>query len=204
MRVVSEGPLALDEVLEAWAGGAVVALPTDTVYGLAAPLSQPAAVASLFDVKGRPEGLALPVLVHGADQVGAVAATWPPAAVALASQWWPGPLTLVVPSTALTGPLVGGDGHTVGVRCPDHRFVRSLCQAAGPLAVTSANPHGERPCRTVAEVVDTIDHTAVALIVDGGTCDGVPSTVADCTVDPVRCLRPGGVAWESIEALLRA
>jgi L-threonylcarbamoyladenylate synthase len=138
------------------------------------------------------------VLVRDVDQAREVAADWPDAAAALAARWWPGPLTLVVPAPPAVGALVGGDGHTAGLRCPDHALVRSLCAAAGPLAVTSANRHGEPPCRTADEVSAAIDHDAVVLVVDGGTCDGVPSTVVDCTVSPVRCLRPGAVPWEEI------
>jgi L-threonylcarbamoyladenylate synthase len=190
---------ALDAVVAAWNRGAVVALPTDTVYGLGAPLARPDAVAALFDVKGRPAGLALPVLVEAEGQAGDVVTAWPAAASALAARWWPGPLTLVVPATPLVGSQVGGDGTTVGVRCPDHPLVRALCAAAGPLAVTSANRHGEPPCRTAAEVTSVIDSPLVALVADGGTCDGVPSTVVDCTSVPARCLRAGGVPWSDIE-----
>lgn len=179
-------------------GGSVVVLPTDTVYGLAASLSCPSAVAAIFDVKGRPPGLALPVLVHGVEGLDAVVSGWPPPATALAARFWPGPLTLVVPARPGVGALLGGDGVTVGVRCPDHDLVRSVARACGPLAVTSANRHGEPPCRSAAEVLSSLGDSVVTTVVDGGACDGVPSTVVGCLGREVECLREGGLAWEAI------
>jgi tRNA threonylcarbamoyl adenosine modification protein (Sua5/YciO/YrdC/YwlC family) len=188
-------------VLDALGVGGVVVIPTDTIYGLAARIDRPDALRSIFDAKGRPESLALPVLVHGVEQVTSVASSWPSAADALSDRLWPGPLTLVVPALPEIGPLLGGDGTTVGVRCPDHMAMRELFGEAGPLAVTSANSHGAPPCTTAAEAVavfEGLSSSIVELVVDGGTCDGVPSTVVDCTASPVRCLRDGGVPWETV------
>jgi L-threonylcarbamoyladenylate synthase len=89
------------------------------------------------------------------------------------------------------------------LRLPDRQFVRRLCLAAGPLAVTSANPHGKPPCTTAEQVRRAFDVSEVALVVDGGTCDGAPSTVVDCTVTPPACLRAGAIGWSSIEESLR-
>ena len=178
----------------------MVAVPTDTVYGLAARIDRPRAVAEIFDLKGRPPDLALPVLVGRWRQVRLVAADWPRAASMVAARFWPGPLTVVVPARPEVGALLGGDGRTVGVRRPRHRLVQSLCRFAGPLAVTSANAHSQPPCTTAAEVEATFGGLCV---VDGGLCDGVPSTVVDCTVSPPVCLREGGVPWPWIEAALR-
>lgn len=206
----SSGP-----VLEALAAGSVVAVPTDTVYGLAARIDRPGALAALFELKGRPGDLALPVLIGRWGQLDLVAETWPRDASMIAARFWPGPLTVVVPARPAVGPLLGSPGTTVGIRRPKYRFIRALCARAGPLAVTSANRHGEAPCRTAAEVIAAFDRppgagvagaapgSPLALVVDGGRCDGVPSTVVDCTVSPPVCLRPGAVPWDWVEAALR-
>jgi len=200
-RVVGAGDR--EAVLAALDAGLVVAVPTDTVYGLAARVDRPDGLAALFGAKGRPSDLALPVLIGDREQVHLVAAGWPRPAAVLAARFWPGPLTLVVPALGALGPLLGGDGRTVGLRHPAHEDVRALCRVAGPLAVTSANRHGEPPCTTVAETAAAFACGSVALAVDGGRCDGVPSTVVDCTVSPPACLRGGAVPWDRVVAALR-
>lgn len=190
-------------VLDALAAGSVVGLPTDTVYGLAARIDLPDAMAAVFRAKGRPPGLALPVLVGRWHQARDVAAEWPRSASMLAARFWPGALTVVVPVDPALGRHLGGDGASVGLRCPDHKLVRSLCRRAGPLATTSANSHGAPPCTTAAQVQAAFSTADVALVVDGGSCDGTPSTVVDCTCSPPTCLREGGIPWAWIEASLR-
>jgi L-threonylcarbamoyladenylate synthase len=194
----------LERAVDALRSGAVIAIPTDTVYGLAVRLDQPSALDALFALKGRPRDLALPVLVGKWRQSRQVAADWPREASYLASRFWPGPLTVVVPARPEVGSFVGGDGKSVGVRLPDHRFVRRLCVAAGPLAVTSANPHGAPACTEAIEVASAFaEESPLELIVDGGTCDQPTSTVVDCTVMPPRCVREGSIPWEWILASLR-
>ncbi len=190
----------LGRVIDELRAGSVVAIPTDTVYGLAATLER-APIAAVFEAKGRPGGLALPVLIGGRDQLDRVAASFPAAASRLTERFWPGPLTVVVGARRKIGRLLGGDGRTVGIRWPDHPFVEELCLAAGPLAVTSANAHGEVPCTTAPAVCDRFDASSVALVVDGGPCAGTPSTVVDCTAEP-RCLREGALGWAILEAEL--
>ncbi len=203
-RVVAAGERgAMTAALGALDAGLVVAIPTDTVYGLAARIDRPDGLAAIFAAKDRPGDLALPVLVGRWRQVSEVAAKWPRTASMIAARFWPGPLTVVVPAHPELGSLLGGDGRTVGLRRPRHRVVQSLCREAGPLAVTSANRHGELPCTTGSEVAAAFTVDAVALLVDGGRCDGVPSTVVDCTVAPPACLREGGVPWSWVEASLR-
>jgi tRNA A37 threonylcarbamoyladenosine synthetase subunit TsaC/SUA5/YrdC len=90
----------------------------------------------------------------------------------------------------------------VGVRLPRHELVRAICTQAGPLAVTSANLHGRPPCTTPDEVTASFGAGEVAVVVDGGRCDGVPSTVVDCTASRPVCVREGGVPWDLIEAAL--
>jgi L-threonylcarbamoyladenylate synthase len=186
--------------LAALDAGQVVGIPTDTVYGLAARIDRPGALEELFELKERPADLALPVLIGRWRQVHQAAAEWPRNASMVAARFWPGPLTVVVPAIPELGPLLGGDGRTVGLRRPRHRGTQLLCRSAGPLAVTSANRHGEPPCTTAAEVAAAFP---TLVVVDGGTCDGVPSTVVDCTVSPPVCLREGGVPWSWVEAALR-
>ena len=194
-------PEAVGPVAQALDAGQVVVLPTDTVYGLAARLDRPGALATVFALKGRPPGLALPVLVGSPRQVHQVAAAWPAAAASLADRFWPGPLTLVVPALPEVGAAVGGGGGTVGVRHPRHDFVGALCRETGPLAVTSANRHGEPPCTTAQAAAELFDGDL--LVVDGGTCDAPPSTVVDCTQSPPSCVRQGAVPWARVEEALR-
>jgi L-threonylcarbamoyladenylate synthase len=202
--VLSAGdPRTLEVAAEALGTGKVVAIPTDTVYGLGASIGHPEAMAAVFRAKGRPPGFALPVVVGRWRQAREVAAQWPKPASQLAARFWPGALTVVVPVDPQLGRHLGGNGATVGLREPDHRFVRALCRLAGPIALTSANRHAEPPCTTAEAVLAAFGEGDVALVVDGGTCDGAPSTVADCTVSPPVCLRAGAIDWSWVEASLR-
>lgn len=196
-------PSALDAAAALLAEGLVIAIPTDTVYGLAARLDRPAGTAAIFEAKDRPSDLALPVLVGRWRQAREVASSWPRSASMLASRFWPGPLTVVVPVDPALGARLGGSGSSVGLREPRHKFVQALCRKVGPLATTSANRHGAPPCTTAAQVCEVFPPDAVALVVDGGPCDGEPSTVVDCTLSPPACLREGAVAWSWVEASLR-
>jgi L-threonylcarbamoyladenylate synthase len=171
-------------------GGGCVAIPTDTVYGLAAALASPGAVRQLAELKGRPRSVPIAVLVADVDQATSVAVL-DDEARALARRHWPGPLTLVVPGVEDVGTVVGTSDGSVGVRCPDHALVRALAAEVGPLATTSANRHGEDPATTAAAVVEQFP--SLALIADGGACDGVPSTVVDVRVRPPRILRQGSL-----------
>lgn len=176
---------------------AVVAIPTDTVYGLAVKCDRPEAIAALFRAKRRPDDVPLPVLISGEEQAESIAVLAVSPTKLLTKHWWPGPLTVVVPDRGGLGVLLGAQG-SIGLRAPDLEFVRSLCETAGPLAVTSANLHGEPPSEEATDVLATFGRDEVSLIVDGGRCAGVPSTVVDCTVTPPVCLRKGGVPWEDI------
>jgi len=204
-------PAALRRAAEALAAGEVVALPTDTVYGLAADPTNRDAVAALFELKGRPDRVPLPILVDGVDQAQSVA-VFGDDADALAERFWPGPLTMVLDLAAgvvlhLGGTGTGGDdleagsSGNVGVRCPDHKMLRALCTASGPLAVSSANRHGEPPCTSAVQVLSTFDRSSdksLPLVIDGGRCDGVVSTVLDLSGTEPRCLRHGAVPWSAV------
>ena len=180
--------------------GGLVAFPTETVYGLGAAAEDPAALARLYAVKGRPGNH--PVIVHvGApSQLAEWAADVPDAARRLGDALWPGPLTLVVRRGARVPDAVTGGGDTVGVRVPDQRVALSLLGAfGGGIAAPSANRFGQVSPTTADDVrVDLGDE--VDLVLDDGPCTvGVESTIVDCTGDDLVILRPGGVTRERIE-----
>lgn len=168
----------MKDAVDALRAGEVVAVPTDTVYGLVATLDH---AARLFEAKQRPTDVDLPVLCADRDQAQSLAADPLPD---LAEQW-PGPLTLVVRRVPSLTADLGAHHETVGLRVPAHDVTRELARLVGPLASTSANRHGEPPCTTAEEVRAVFD----VVVVDGGTCDGRPSTVVDCTGPEPRVLR---------------
>jgi tRNA threonylcarbamoyl adenosine modification protein (Sua5/YciO/YrdC/YwlC family) len=190
----------LDDAAAVLESGGVVAIPTDTVYGLAADPSRPGATEAVFAVKGRPAAVDLPVLVACVEQADALAGTdgLPVAARRLAARFWPGALTLVVARRPAIDWRLGGSGDTIGLRCPDHDLARALCHRVGPLAVTSANRHGEAPL-TSAAAVRAVFGDAVP-VVDGGRCDRPPSTVVAVRPDGLHQLRAGALAWDEIVA----
>jgi L-threonylcarbamoyladenylate synthase len=189
--------------------GGLAVVPTETVYGLAADAEQPAAVARLFDVKGRPA--AHPLIVH----IGAIelldewVATIPPRAGLLAETCWPGPLTLLLPRSQRVADVVTGGRDTVGIRVPAHPATLDVLARTGVgLAAPSANRYGAVSPTTVRHVLDELaDHLdpATDVILDGGPSPvGVESTIVDCSVDPPQILRPGGIPSETIAELIGA
>lgn len=190
---------AVEEALRVLARGRPVGIPTDTVYGLAVDPFRPGATDRLFAAKRRPRDVNLPVLVSGRDQVESLATALPEGACALMEEFWPGPLTIVLPSRPDLAADLGNDEATVGVRCPAHPVPLALCGAAGPLATTSANRHGEPTLVTADEVVATFGE-GVPVVLDGGPCEGLPSTVVDCTGQEPKLLREGRVPWEDVRA----
>lgn len=184
--------------------GEVVALPTETVYGLAANAFDARAVSRIFEVKGRPSQN--PIIVHVADleMAGRCVSEWPPAAEQLAASFWPGPLTLVLPRSREIPDCVTAGGPTVGVRWPSHPFVQAVIRECEfPLAAPSANL-SNRLSPTNAEHVRSQLGDKVGLIIDGGQAQvGIESTVLDLTVRPPRVLRPGMIHEEALQAALR-
>jgi L-threonylcarbamoyladenylate synthase len=184
-------------------GGALVALPTETVYGLAANAFNAAAVRRIFEVKGRPS--MNPIIVHVADLIQArqCVVDWPHQAEALARAFWPGPLTLVLPRSPLVPDVVTAGGPTVGVRWPSHPFIQAVIQECGfPLAAPSANL-SEQISPTTAEHVRRSLGGRISLIVDGGQAQvGIESTVLDLTHSNPRILRPGMIHGESLLAVV--
>ena len=186
-------------------GGGLVALPTDTVYGIAVDISVAGGIERLFEAKRRPPDRAIMLLLADAGQAHGLA-EWPPAAAVLADAFWPGGLTLVLPQrhgVALPAALTGGR-QTIGLRVPDHPSPRALAAGVGPLPVTSANVSGLPEAGTAAEILAQIGD-AIDLILDGGPSRGGPaSTVVDCTESVPRILRAGAVAPEDVAARLRS
>jgi tRNA threonylcarbamoyl adenosine modification protein (Sua5/YciO/YrdC/YwlC family) len=180
----------IDDAVDALLRGEVVGLPTDTVYGIAVATSVAGATMRIFDVKERPINVPLPVLVADVDQAGEVADVSPLAAELMAAHW-PGALTIVLPRTAgFDVDLGGSDAATVGVRVPDHDVPRELARRVGPLATTSANRHGRPTPPTAAEVQAEL---GIDVVIDGGRCEGAPSTVVRIVGDVVDILRQGAV-----------
>jgi L-threonylcarbamoyladenylate synthase len=187
--------------------GGLVAFPTETVYGLGADACNAAAVARIYSVKGRPADHPLIVHVASMDGLGDWARDVPTYAIALARDYWPGPMTLVVRRSDLAGDFVTGGQDTVGVRVPNHPVALGLLEAfaaAGGkgVAAPSANRFGNvSPTTAQAVAAELGDYLADGdQILDGGACDvGVESTIIDCTGDTPKILRPGAITVEMIE-----
>jgi L-threonylcarbamoyladenylate synthase len=192
-------PTAVLTAVRALAQGQPVGIPTDTVYGLAVDPFRPGATDRIFAAKRRPREANLPVLVSGVHQALSVATAVPDLARRLMDRYWPGPLTIVVPAKPGLGADLGDDDLTVGVRSPDHPVPHALCAAAGPLATTSANLHGQPPLTTAAEVAKSFGNS-VPVVLDGGVCSGSPSTVVDCTGPNLKLLREGRIPWAVLMA----
>ena len=194
---------AVRRAAERLCAGEVVALPTETVYGLAASALDKAAVATIFRIKGRPANNPIIVHVAGLGMAKRCVQTFPAAAEKLAKSFWPGPLTLVLPRAKEIPNIVTADGETVGVRWPSHPFIQAVIRECDfPLAAPSANL-SSRVSPTNAEHVFKQLGGKIPLIVDGGPSQvGIESTVLDLTVSPPRILRPGMIHAESLAAVL--
>jgi len=192
---------AVTSAAAAAARGELVVVPTDTVYGLAARVDRPGAVAAIFAAKGRAPEVALPVLVAVVDDARALA-RFDDGAEALAAAFWPGPLTIVLPrAPGLTADL-GGDGTTVGIRVPDHGPLRALLAATGPLATTSANRSGE-PTPTNVREIEAVFGETVSVYLDGGaSSDGPPSTVLSLAAGAPTVLRQGAISPDDLWRVL--
>jgi len=194
---------SIERALEILRNGGLVAIPTETVYGLAADASNESAVRRIFAAKGRPAEHPLIVHVATADQLGDWAATIPPAAAVLADTCWPGPLTLLVPKAGHVLSVVTGGRDTVGIRVPAHPLTTELLtRFGGGLAAPSSNRFGKVSPTTAEHVVADLG-SRVDYVLDGGACPiGVESTIVDCTTTPPQILRPGGIGSEVISVLL--
>jgi L-threonylcarbamoyladenylate synthase len=207
-QLLTVDPVAPDPEIIARAGevilrGGLVAFPTETVYGLGADALNADAVARIFAAKGRPARN--PIIVHVADSAGAraVVAEWPEEAERLARQFWPGPLTLVLPRRECVPDIVTAGGPTVAVRIPSHPVALAILRACGrPIAAPSANRSTQLSPTTAAHVARDLDGR-IEMILDGGpTPGGLESTVLNLADRPPRLLRPGLISPEAIEAVI--
>lgn len=183
--------------------GGLVAIPTETVYGLGADGLNVDAVARIFEAKGRPGDNPLILHVTGADQLPVFCHDIPESAYRLAEKFWPGPLTIVLPANANVPKRTTGGLSTVAIRCPKSEITREIIRLAGvPIAAPSANISG-KPSTTTAEHVLHDHDGKIEAIVDGGPCSvGVESTIVDLTEERPRLLRPGGVTPEQLVEVL--
>jgi L-threonylcarbamoyladenylate synthase len=188
--------------------GQVVAIPTDTVYGLAVAIDRPDAIDRLYAIKGRPDEKAIPVLIADAEHVLVLTSRLSATAAHLARTFWPGPLTLVLPGRQDLPQRVTDDTadglRTVAIRVPDNALARAIIVAAGgALAVTSANRSGEVPAVEAGEVV-RLELSRSLLVIDGGrAAGGVPSTIVRVTSEKPEILREGAISASAIaEALV--
>ena len=185
------------------AKGGLVAIPTETVYGLGAAINNEVAIAKIFAVKGRPQNH--PLIVHLAhiEQLHLVANNIHPDAIKLAHACWPGPLTLLLQRSENISMSITGGRDTVAVRIPDNAFTRQLIINLGsPIAAPSANRFGKVSPTTAQHVCDDLQNDVDLIVDDGASSIGVESTIIDFSVSPPQLLRPGGIPIEDIEQIL--
>jgi L-threonylcarbamoyladenylate synthase len=199
----AKSPGDLDDAAAVLRRGGLVAFPTETVYGLGALALDPLAVRAIYAAKGRPSGNPLIVHVLGEDDARPLLARWPLEARQLAARFWPGPLTLVLPRTALVPDEVTAGGDTVGVRAPSHPVARALLQRVGaPLAAPSANSAGHVSPTSAAHVLRDLNGRIDAVL-DGGRCPvGIESTVLALDGPTPRLLRAGAISRADLEELV--
>ena len=192
-----------DEAVRLLRTGGVVAVPTDTVYGVAASVAHPMAVANLFAMKHRPTSMALPVLIDSFAAIELLEVTWPENARRLSEAFWPGALTIVVSAPRDLARLVGSTTDTVGFRVPNDELLVAVLRESGPLAVTSANEHGETPCQRADQVLRTFaDLRVVNGVLDGGERAGDVSTVIEVRGSSWRILREGAISAGEVARVL--
>jgi L-threonylcarbamoyladenylate synthase len=184
--------------------GGLVAMPTDTVYGVGVALGARDGLARLFAAKDRPFDRAIVLLLADIEQASSVGVLSPPARL-LATRFWPGGLTLVLPQVegaGLPGELTAGL-RTIGVRVPDHDCPRALARALGPLPVTSANRSGHPEARDASGVIEQLGERVDLVLDDGPARAGIPSTIVDCSTEWPRILRVGAIAPADLAVALK-
>jgi L-threonylcarbamoyladenylate synthase len=185
------------------ANGGLVAIPTETVYGLSAAINNEDAIAKIFVVKGRPNNHPLIVHIAQIDELHNVAVDIHHDAIKLAHACWPGPLTLLLKRNQNVPMIVAGGRETVAVRIPDNAFTRQLIINLGsPIAAPSANRFGKVSPTTAQHVCDDLQNDVDLIVDDGASSVGIESTIVDFTVSPPQLLRPGGIPLEDIEMIL--
>lgn len=201
--IINANPISLLLASQALKEGKLVAIPTETVYGLAADATNPSAVEKIFIAKERPQQHPLIVHIADIDQLTDWAIDIPPSAYQLAKKFWPGPLTLILKKHPKVHPIITGNQETIGIRMPAHPVTLAILKQ-GHLAV--AAPSANRHCQispTTAQHVEEELGDKVDLIIDGGPCAvGVESTIINLTSTPYEILRPGMISQEAISAVL--
>lgn len=193
----------ISEAAEMIKNGGLVAVPTETVYGLAGNGLDENAVKEIYEVKGRPAVKPLSLMVPDKNAIKKYCEDVPPQAEILADKFWPGPLTIILKSRGAVPDIVRAGGETVGLRCPDHPLTLKALQAAGvPFAAPSANPSGEESPKDAGKVAEYFGGK-IDGIIDGGSCGiGKESTIIDMSASPYRILRQGALEREEIEKAL--
>jgi len=192
---------AIDRAADLIQDGGVIAFPTDTVYGIGVTAFQEGAIDKLYRLKGRSALKAIPILLGETEQISRISPPLSPLVTRFASAFWPGPLTIIV-SLLPSMPANLSPTPTIGLRIPDHEFIRDLLRVTGPLAATSANLSGEPSALSASEVKAQFG-SRVDLILDGGRSPReAASTVLDCTTDQPAILREGPISWAEILSVL--
>ena len=195
----------IDLALRLLQDGGVVAIPTDTLYGLAADALNPVAIEKVFAIKERPEGLALPVLLADPEQLHQVADVVPDQLRAVAEAFWPGAMTLIIKRKRSLPPRLTAGNPTVAVRVPDHPVPRELVRGLGrPITGTSANISGAADPKTLGELRKQVGDRVDLLVASGPAPAGSASTIVDLSGDGPRLIREGAVPFEKIAALLNS
>ncbi|MGV8966796.1 MAG: L-threonylcarbamoyladenylate synthase [Cellulomonas sp.] len=193
---------ALDEAVNAVSRGALVVLPTDTVYGIGADAFNPDAVTALLAAKGRGRQLPPPVLVADVRTLDGLATDVPQAVRDLVAAFWPGGLTVICRAQPSLAWDLGETGGTVALRMPDHPAALALLRRTGPLAVSSANLTGQPAARTATDALDQLGNS-VAVYLDAGVAPGgVASTIVDATGDALRLVRAGAIDLDALRAIV--
>ena len=189
----------MDLAAQQLASGGVVAIPTDTLYGLGANLFDESALNRIFAIKGRPADLALPVLLASREQLGMVTDEFPKIGVPLAERFWPGPLTLVVRKGRRVPDLATGGLPTIAVRIPNHRVPLALAaKLGGPITGTSANLSGGPDLESPSEIEEQLGSQLEGIIRCGPPPLGIPSTMVDLSSDEIQLLREGAIPADEI------
>jgi L-threonylcarbamoyladenylate synthase len=197
-RTLADRDRGIAAAVEAIKSGELVVLPTDTVYGIGADAFTPHAVTALLNAKGRGRNVPPPVLVGSRHTLDGLVYSLPKAARELADAFWPGALTIVVEHSPSLQWDLGDTGGTVAVRMPLHPVALEVLRETGPMAVSSANKHGQPAAVTAEEARDQLDYS-VRIYLEAGPCpDPVPSTIVDVTGDVPRILRAGAMPLEKL------
>ena len=204
MKTEILSPAEITKAVDVIFNDGTVALPTETVWGICANGLSEAAIAAVYEAKGRPETKPMSLFVSDMDMAEKLCADIPAGAYALAEAFWPGPLTMVLKRKEIVPDVLTAGGKTVGLRCPESSLALALVRMTGlPLTGTSANLSGEPNAESFEEVIRCFDGKLNAVFRDDAPCGGLPSTVVDMTGDELKILRQGEITERDIEAALK-